>query len=158
MWASIFVLFFLAEFIYSHTLTVDGREILFHIWDVPNSQVRGLHSSLVFTPRMKTQPLLEAAPTGWEPQLHKALASGSLSRWFVGSEPFLPAEYRAAALFMAIVIVAHGFLTREDSEALILPLRTEHKALMQWECPTEDPTLLLPVPIPVCVGRGGQQL
>ncbi|XP_021263232.1 ras-related and estrogen-regulated growth inhibitor-like protein [Numida meleagris] len=29
---------FLAEFIYSHTLTVDGREVLFHIWDVPNSQ------------------------------------------------------------------------------------------------------------------------
>uniref|UniRef100_A0A8B9QT32 small monomeric GTPase n=1 Tax=Anas platyrhynchos TaxID=8839 RepID=A0A8B9QT32_ANAPL len=28
----------LEEFIYSHTLTVDGREILFHIWDVPNSQ------------------------------------------------------------------------------------------------------------------------
>ncbi|NXT00948.1 RSLBB protein, partial [Jacana jacana] len=26
------------EFIYSHNLTVDGREILFHIWDVPNSQ------------------------------------------------------------------------------------------------------------------------
>ncbi|XP_072201487.1 ras-related and estrogen-regulated growth inhibitor-like protein isoform X1 [Excalfactoria chinensis] len=26
------------EFIYSHTLTVDGREVLFHIWDVPNSQ------------------------------------------------------------------------------------------------------------------------
>lgn len=61
-------------------------------------------------------------------------------------------------MFMAIVIVAHGFLTGEGSEALILPLRTEHKALMQWECPTEDPTLLLPVPIPVCVGRGGQQL
>ncbi|OXB79397.1 UNVERIFIED_CONTAM: hypothetical protein H355_007606 [Colinus virginianus] len=29
---------FLAEFIYSHTLTVDGREVLFHIWDVPSSQ------------------------------------------------------------------------------------------------------------------------
>ncbi|NXQ34994.1 RSLBB protein, partial [Alaudala cheleensis] len=27
-----------AEFIYSHNLTVDGREILLHIWDVPNSQ------------------------------------------------------------------------------------------------------------------------
>ncbi|NXG76572.1 RSLBB protein, partial [Baryphthengus martii] len=26
------------EFIYSHNLTMDGREILFHIWDVPNSQ------------------------------------------------------------------------------------------------------------------------
>ncbi|XP_068814631.1 ras-related and estrogen-regulated growth inhibitor-like protein isoform X2 [Struthio camelus] len=26
------------EFIYSHNLTVDGREILFHIWDVPYSQ------------------------------------------------------------------------------------------------------------------------
>ncbi|KFZ62853.1 Ras-like family member 11B, partial [Podiceps cristatus] len=26
------------ECIYSHNLTVDGREILFHIWDVPNSQ------------------------------------------------------------------------------------------------------------------------
>ncbi|NXI67871.1 RERGL protein, partial [Anseranas semipalmata] len=26
------------EFIYSHTLTVDGREVLFHIWDVPSSQ------------------------------------------------------------------------------------------------------------------------
>nr|XP_009942113.1 PREDICTED: ras-related and estrogen-regulated growth inhibitor-like protein [Opisthocomus hoazin] len=26
------------EFIYSHSLTVDGREILFHIWDVPSSQ------------------------------------------------------------------------------------------------------------------------
>ncbi|KAI1235176.1 hypothetical protein IHE44_0002811 [Lamprotornis superbus] len=26
------------EFIYSHNLTVDGREILLHIWDVPNSQ------------------------------------------------------------------------------------------------------------------------
>ncbi|KAM9640772.1 ras-related and estrogen-regulated growth inhibitor-like isoform 1-T1 [Morphnus guianensis] len=30
--------FVLAEFIYSHNLTVDGREILFHIWDVPSSQ------------------------------------------------------------------------------------------------------------------------
>lgn len=156
MWASVFVLslfFFLSEFIYSHTLTVDGREILFHIWDVPNSQVRGLHSSLVFTPRMKTQPLLKAAPTGWEPQLHKALASGSLSRWFVGSESFLPAEYRAAVLFVEIVIAARSFLTGEDSEALILCLWTEHKVLMQWECPTEDPTLLLPVPIPICMGR-----
>ncbi|NXC45090.1 RSLBB protein, partial [Penelope pileata] len=28
------------EFIYSHMLTVDGREVLFHIWDVPNSQDR----------------------------------------------------------------------------------------------------------------------
>lgn len=147
--------FFLAEFIYSHTLTVDGREILFHIWDVPNSQVRGLHSSLIFTPRTKTQPLLKAAPTGWEPQLHKALASGSLSRWFVGSESFLPAEYRAAVLFVAIVIAACSFLTGEDSEALILCLWSEHRVLMQWECPMEDPTLLLPVPIPVCVGRGG---
>ncbi|XP_067161639.1 ras-related and estrogen-regulated growth inhibitor-like protein isoform X2 [Apteryx mantelli] len=27
-----------SEFIYSHNLTVDGREILFHIWDVPCSQ------------------------------------------------------------------------------------------------------------------------
>ncbi|XP_069654549.1 ras-related and estrogen-regulated growth inhibitor-like protein isoform X2 [Haliaeetus albicilla] len=27
-----------SEFIYSHNLTVDGREILFHIWDVPSSQ------------------------------------------------------------------------------------------------------------------------
>ncbi|XP_075287833.1 ras-related and estrogen-regulated growth inhibitor-like protein isoform X2 [Opisthocomus hoazin] len=27
-----------SEFIYSHSLTVDGREILFHIWDVPSSQ------------------------------------------------------------------------------------------------------------------------
>ncbi|KAM6257624.1 ras-like protein family member 11B isoform 2-T2 [Porphyrio hochstetteri] len=27
-----------SEFIYSHNLTVDGREILLHIWDVPNSQ------------------------------------------------------------------------------------------------------------------------
>uniref|UniRef100_A0A8V5GXB1 small monomeric GTPase n=1 Tax=Melopsittacus undulatus TaxID=13146 RepID=A0A8V5GXB1_MELUD len=26
------------EFLYSHNLTMDGREILFHIWDVPNSQ------------------------------------------------------------------------------------------------------------------------
>ncbi|KFP29366.1 Ras-like family member 11B, partial [Colius striatus] len=26
------------EFIYSHNLTLDGREILFHIWDVPSSQ------------------------------------------------------------------------------------------------------------------------
>ncbi|XP_027544552.1 ras-related and estrogen-regulated growth inhibitor-like protein [Neopelma chrysocephalum] len=26
------------EFIYSHNVTVDGREILFHIWDAPNSQ------------------------------------------------------------------------------------------------------------------------
>ncbi|XP_052527774.1 ras-related and estrogen-regulated growth inhibitor-like protein isoform X1 [Tympanuchus pallidicinctus] len=26
------------EFIYSHTVTVDGREVLFHIWDVPSSQ------------------------------------------------------------------------------------------------------------------------
>ncbi|NWU81309.1 RERGL protein, partial [Onychorhynchus coronatus] len=28
----------MAEFIYSHNMTVDGREILFHIWDAPNSQ------------------------------------------------------------------------------------------------------------------------
>ncbi|XP_068551804.1 ras-related and estrogen-regulated growth inhibitor-like protein isoform X2 [Anas acuta] len=64
---------------------------------------------------------------GWEPQLHKALASGSLSRWFVGSESFLPAEYRAAVLFVEIVIAARSFLTGEDSEALISCLWTEHK-------------------------------
>lgn len=47
------IFFFLAEFIYSHNLTVDGREILFHIWDIPNSQVRGLHSSPIFTLQTK---------------------------------------------------------------------------------------------------------
>ncbi|NXO02818.1 RSLBB protein, partial [Rhinopomastus cyanomelas] len=34
------------EFIYSHNLTVDGREILFHIWDVPNSQEQAEDGSL----------------------------------------------------------------------------------------------------------------
>lgn len=55
-----------AEFIYSHNLTVDGREILFHIWDVPNSQVRGLHSYHPFLSQGQKTPLLDI--TYGEPQ------------------------------------------------------------------------------------------
>ncbi|XP_005051864.1 PREDICTED: ras-related and estrogen-regulated growth inhibitor-like protein isoform X1 [Ficedula albicollis] len=54
------------EFIYSHNLTVDGREILLHIWDVPSSQVRGLHSCHPFLPQGHKPPLLEV--TYGEPQ------------------------------------------------------------------------------------------
>lgn len=72
--------FFLAEFIYSHNLTVDGREILFHIWDVPSSQVRGLHSCHPFSPQdKKNSPKRYLwGATGWELQLSKGLASDGL--------------------------------------------------------------------------------
>lgn len=63
---TIFFLFGGTEFIYSHNLTVDGREILLHIWDVPNSQVRGLHSYHPFLPWRQKTPLLEV--TYGEPQ------------------------------------------------------------------------------------------
>ncbi|NXI22083.1 RSLBB protein, partial [Sterrhoptilus dennistouni] len=53
------------EFIYSHNLTVDGREILLHIWDVPNSQVRGLHSHHPFLPQGQKTSLLEEKRIQW---------------------------------------------------------------------------------------------
>lgn len=61
---AIFVLVFLAEFIYSHNLTVDGREILFHIWDVPSSQVRGLLSHHLFSLWEAKNPLLKGTQGG----------------------------------------------------------------------------------------------
>jgi len=70
----------LAEFIYSHSLTVDGREILFHIWDVPSSQVRILSPVTCFHPRdekISAKSYLWGT-TGCELQLSKALASGGL--------------------------------------------------------------------------------
>lgn len=54
-------LIFLAEFIYSHNLTVDGREILFHIWDVPSSQVRGLLFHPLFSLWGEKRGLLKVA-------------------------------------------------------------------------------------------------
>lgn len=80
MKVTIFFLF-LAEFIYSHSLTVDGREILFHIWDIPHSQVRGLHSCHPFSPYRQKRPSTKSylwGTTGWELQLIKALTSGAL--------------------------------------------------------------------------------
>lgn len=75
---TIFFFLFLwgSEFIYSHNLTVDGREILFHIWDVPNSQVRGLHSYHPFLSQGQKTPFTGHylwGTTGWAVQLSKAL-------------------------------------------------------------------------------------
>lgn len=71
-----------AEFIYSHNLTVDGREILLHIWDVPSSQVREVYSYHPFLSQGQKKPLYWKLPMG-NHRLGGPVEQGSQIRGFI---------------------------------------------------------------------------